>query len=154
MPLSNGLLQKTLRNYKYSLVWLVFYRKFIRDYAKIAVPMTNQFKAQGHAFDWGENQQRNFDKLKEAIATAPLLAIVDPYKPFVLETDASSQAIGAMLLQEGRPVAFESKKPNKAQQNYSTYEHELYTIIHALKKCRHYLYGAQFEILFDHESIK
>ena len=66
-----------------------FYHKFIRDYAKIAVPMTDQLKAQGRAFDWGENQQRSFDKLKVAIATASLLAIVDPYKPFVLEIDAS-----------------------------------------------------------------
>ena len=53
----------------------------------------------------------------------------------MLETDASNRAIGAVLLQDGRPVAYESKKLDRAQQNYSAYERELYAIIHALKKC-------------------
>ncbi|NHV87704.1 hypothetical protein HA385_24290, partial [Escherichia coli] len=56
------------------------------------------------------------------------------------------------MLQEGRPVAFESKKLNSAQRNYSAYEQELFVIVHALKKWRHYLYGAQFEVVFDQES--
>ena len=72
----------------------------------------------------------------------------------MLETDASAKAMGAVLVQDGRPVAFESKKLNRAQQNYSAYERELFAIIHALRKWRHYLYGAKFEIIFDHESIK
>ena len=131
-----------------------FYCKFIQDYAKITVPMTNQLKDKGRSFTWGEEQQHSFDKLKVAIATAPILAIVDPHKPFVVETDASATAIGAVLIQDGRPIAFESKKLNRAQQNYSAYERELFAIVHALKKWRHYLYGATFEVLFDHESIK
>ena len=131
-----------------------FYRKFIRDYAKIAVPMTNQLKDKGRSFTWGEEQQRSFDTLKIAISTAPILAMVDPHKPFVVETDASATAIGAVLIQDARPIAFESKKLNRAQQNYSAYERELFAIVHALKKWRHYLYGARFEVLFDQESIK
>ncbi|MCO5550174.1 hypothetical protein L7F22_003656 [Adiantum nelumboides] len=91
-----------------------FYRKFVRDYAKISVPMTNQLKAQGKTFTWGEAQQRSFEKLKVALASAPILAIVDPTKPFVVEIDASDRAIGAVLLQDGRPIAFESKKLDKA----------------------------------------
>ena len=100
-----------------------FYRKLIHNYAEIVVPMTNQLKAKGRNFFWGEEQQRSFDKLKVAIATAPILAIVNPHKPFVVETNASSTTIGVILLQDGRPIAFESKKLNRAQQNYSTYEH-------------------------------
>ena len=131
-----------------------FYRKYVRDYAKISVPMTNQLKEQGKSFNWGEAQEWSFMKLKVALATTPILAVVDPLKPYVVETDASDKAIGAVLLQEGRPIAFESKKLDRAQQNYSTYERELYAIIYALKKWRHYLYGAKFEVVFDHESIK
>ena len=116
--------------------------------------MTDQLKSKGQNFNWKEEQQHNFDKIKQALATAPILAIVDPTKPFVLETDASDKAIGAVLLQEGRPIAFESKKLDKAQQNYSVYERELYAIIYALKKWRHYLYGAKFEIVFDQQSIQ
>ena len=66
----------------------------------------------------------------------------------MVETDASNFAIGSVLIQKGRPVAFESKKLDRAQQNYSAYE-ELYAIVYALKKWRHYLYGAKFEIVFD-----
>ena len=91
-----------------------FYCKFIRDYANIIVPITNQLKAKGRNFFWGEEQQRNFDKLKVAIATAPILAIVNPHKPFVVETNVSSTTIGAIFLQDGRPIAFESKKLNGA----------------------------------------
>lgn len=57
-------------------------------------------------------------------------------------------------MQGGRPVAFESKKLNCTQRNYSAYEQELFAIVHALKKWRHYLYGATFTIATDHQSIK
>ena len=80
--------------------------------------------------------------------------VVDPCKPFVVEMDASASAVGAVLLQDGCPVAFESKKLNNAQCNYSAYENELYAIVHALKNWRHYLYGATFDVLFYQESIK
>ena len=109
-------------------------------------------KNQGQTFNWGKDQQCNFDKLKVAIAFALILAVVDPHKPFVVETDASDTAIGAVLLQDGHPVAFESKKLDCAQHNYFAYVQELFAIVHALKQWRHYLYGATFEVVFDHES--
>ena len=71
--------------------------------------MTDQLKDKGRKFNWGEDQQRSFDKLKVAVAVAPILAVVDPLKPFVVETVASATAVGAVLLQHGKPVAFESK---------------------------------------------
>ena len=74
--------------------------------------------------------------------------VVDPCKPFVVETDASASAVGAILLQDGHLVYFESKKLNNAQRNYFAYERKLYAIVRALKKWRHYLYGATFDVLF------
>ena len=71
-----------------------------------------------------------------------------------METDASASVVGVVLLQDGHRVAFESKKLNNAQRNYSAYERELYAIVHSLKKWRHYLYGATFDVPFDQESIK
>ena len=68
--------------------------------------------------------------------------------------DASDRAIGVILLQDKKPIAFESKKLDKAQQRYFVYEREIYAYVHALNKWIHCLYGAQFEIVFDHESIK
>ena len=82
----------------------------MRDYGKISVPMTDQLRSKSKEISWGEAQQRSFEKLKVALAVAPILDIVDPNEPFVLETDASGETIGAVLMQGGRPIAFESKK--------------------------------------------
>ena len=62
--------------------------------------MTDQLKGKGKGFKWGTDQETSFQKLKVAVATTPILAIVDPNKPFVVEVDASDRAI--VLLQEGR----------------------------------------------------
>ena len=69
----------------------------------------------------GQEQQHSFDKLKLALATAPLLSVVYLHKPFLVEIDASGMAVGVVLLQDGRLVAYESKKLNEAQRNYSAY---------------------------------
>ena len=71
--------------------------------------------------------------MKQAISSALVLKIVDPRQPFVLETYASNIALGAILSQEGRPVAFESKKLSPSQQNLPVHEQELYAINHSLK---------------------
>ena len=131
-----------------------FYQQYVRDYVKIFVPIIDQLWLKSKEINWGEAPQRRFKKLKVALAVAPILDIVDPNEPFVLETDASEEAIGAVLMQGGRSVAFESKKLDRTQRNYSAYERELLAIIHALKKWRHYLYGATFEVRTDHESLK
>ena len=103
---------------------------------------------------WTTVQQESFDSLKQVVSTAPVLKIVDPEKPFDLETDASGVAVGAVLNQEGRPIAFESKKLTPTQQRWPVHEQELYAIIHALKIWRHYLYGAQFKVYTDHHTLK
>ena len=84
----------------------------------------------------------------------PILAIFKTTKAFVVKINANGKEIASILLQDGKPIAFESKKLNHAHQNYSTYNHELFSIVHALKQWCHYLYGASFEIIFDYESIK
>ena len=84
--------------------------------------MTDQLGSKSKEISWGEAQQRSFEKLKVALAVALILDIVDPNEPFVLETDASGEAIGAILMQGGCPVAFESKKLNCVQRNYAAYK--------------------------------
>jgi len=73
-------------------------------------------------FIWGKNQQESYSALKKAVVIGPVLRIVDPQKPFFLETDASGIAVRGVLLQEGRPVAFESKKLSPSQRNSPTHE--------------------------------
>ena len=85
---------------------------------------------------------------------APSLLLPNPLKPFQVETDASDYAIGAVLYQDGKPIAFESKKLDSAQCRYTVQEKELFAVIHALKTWRHYLYGNHFVVTTDHESLK
>ena len=115
--------------------------------------MTDKLQSKSKEINWVEAQQRSFEKLKVLVAV-PILDIVDPNEPFVLEMDTSGGAIGAILIQGGCLVAFESKKLDCTQENYSTYEQELLAIIHALKKWHHHLYGATFEVWTDCESLK
>ena len=92
--------------------------------------------------------------MKVALVVAPILDIVDSNKPFVLKINANGEGIGAVLMQGGHLVAYENKKLDHTQWNYSAYEQVLLAIIRALKKWFHYLYGVTFEVWRDHESLK
>ena len=80
--------------------------------------MTDQLQSKSKDINWGEAQHKSFEKLRVALAIALILDIVDPQKPFVLETNASGKAIGAILMQGGCQITFESKKLDYTQQNY------------------------------------
>ena len=82
----------------------------MRDYAKISISMIDQLQSKSKDISWGKTQQKNFKKLKVVLAVAPILDIVDPNKLFVLEMDASGEAIGVVLMQGRCLVAFKSKK--------------------------------------------
>src|SRR6185312_14789631 len=92
------------------------------------------------------------------VSSAPCLAIPDPRREFIVHTDASGYATGAVLMQqfdEGlRPIAFLSKKMTPAQRNYPVHEQELLAILNALKAWRHYLGGRPFTVLTDHQSLQ
>ena len=103
---------------------------------------------------WGEAQQQSFKKLKVALVAAPILDIVDPNEPFLLETDASGNAIGAILMQGGHPVAFESKKVDRAHQNYFGLWARVVVDSSCSNKWWRYLYGATYKVWTDHKSLK
>ena len=94
-----------------------------------------------------------FQKLKECLTSAPVLAVPDSGKEFVVCTDASLDGIGAVLMQEGCVIAYESKKLKNHEVNYPTHDLELAAIMHALTKWRHFLLGQRFELHTDHQSL-
>ena len=134
-----------------------YYHKFIRDFSKLSAPLTHLTK-QDVKFEWGPQQQAAFVAIKQAMSSAPVLVLPDPKLPFVVHTDASGYAVGAVLQQDQgkglQPVAFLSKKMLDAETRYPVHEQELLAIIHALSSWRHYLSGAKFTVRTDHKSLQ
>ena len=105
-------------------------------------------------FVWTPAIEEAFNLLKESLLSDPILALPNFSKPFLVTTDASGQAIGGVLTQEGRSIAYESRKLRTHELNYPTHDLELLAIVHALKIWCHYLLGNAFKIKTDHKSLK
>ena len=102
---------------------------------------------------WTDVEQKAFDTMKRVIARDVLLAYPDFSKKFVIHTDASHFQLGAVISQEGKPIAFYSRKLNPAQTRYTTTERELLSIVETLKEFRNILLGYEIEIHTDHKNL-
>jgi hypothetical protein len=136
-----------------------YYRRFVKDFAKIAGPLHNLTKKED-SFVWTGEAQNAFESLKHAFVTAPILRYADFTKPFILETDASNYAMGCILSQyfDGvlHPIAFYSKKFSGSELRWEIHDKELFGIITALRQWRHYLIASQhpIEIYTDHKNLE
>eukprot|EP00253_Pinus_taeda_P032526 PITA_32526 len=129
-----------------------YYRKFAKNYGKIAAPLTTLLKKD--AFSWTPEATKAFENLKEAMCQAPVLATPNFTKTFIVECDASGNGIGVVLMQDERPIAFESR-PIKGKYLHKTiYEKEMLAILHALKKWGPYRMGRHFKVKMDHDSLQ
>lgn len=131
-----------------------FYRKFIKDYSKIAHPMI-RYLQKGCAINQNGPQYIDaFENLKALIISHPILKYPEFDKPFTVSTDASEFAMGALLSQQEQPIAFVSRTLNKHEKKYSTMDKEFLSIVQAVDYFRHYLFGNKFQIVTDHAPIK
>ena len=131
-----------------------FYRKFIRNFSGVSAPMVDTIKGGKKChFVWTNAAEDSFNLLKQKIAQEPVLKFPDFDKIFVIECDASTRAIGRVLSQEGRPIAFFSEKLNEAKQKYSVYDLELYAMVQSLKRWRHYLLPKEFIVFTDNQAL-
>ncbi|KAK1427604.1 hypothetical protein QVD17_16293 [Tagetes erecta] len=130
-----------------------YYRRFIKNFSRIAVPLT-KLTRKNVTFKWGPEQVEAFKTLKEKLTNAPILAIPEGNEDFVVFCDASYTGFGCVLMQRDKVIAYASRQLKVNEIGYPTHDLELGAIIFALKLWRHYLYGARFIIYSDHKSLK
>ena len=136
-----------------------FYRRFIPGYGDISKPLNDLLKKEVK-FDWTLEQQEAFETLQMKFQEAPILQMPDPTKPFVLETDASKYASGAVFWQQDtngdwHPCGYLSKSFTEMERNFKIYDRGLLAIIRALTDWQHYLIGSPHivTILSDHRNL-
>lgn len=133
-----------------------YHRGFIKDFAKLAVPLY-KVTQKGQPFVWGDDQEQAFNDIKSAFTKPPMLALPNSDGRFILDTDASDYAIGAELSQEQdgveRVIAFGSYGLSSEQLNYCTTRKELLAIVRFTRQFRHHLLGRPFLVRTDHSSL-
>ena len=134
-----------------------FYRRFIRDFSKIARPLCRLLE-QDTKFHFDESCQKAFEEIKFRLVEAPIMAKPDWNREFEIMCDASDFAMGAVLGQKDekvfKAIYYASKTFNEAQENYSTTEKEMLAIVFACEKFRPYILGSHVVIHTDHAAIK
>src|SRR6202035_3832910 len=141
------------------------YRRYIKDFAKLALPMTNLLKGspvKGSPIVWTPKEESSFQALKTALTSDPVLRHPRMGQPFIIDPDSSQYCIGAVLQQSFKdpddqirlhPIAFKSKKLTEREHNYSAQERELLAVKHALNHWRHIVEGSEIHIRTDHASL-
>jgi hypothetical protein len=130
-----------------------YYRRFIAGFLKIAHPITS-LQRKEKKFQWTEECEESFQRLKQLLTSAPILRIANPNMDFMVCIDVCKEGLGGVLIQHGFVICYESKKLKEHEKNYATHDLELAAIIHTLRKWRHCLMGRRFELRTYHNGLK
>ena len=132
-----------------------YHRSFVRQFADIAAPLYGVIGK--NKFQWGEEQEISFCKLKQALTHPPVMALPNGRDSFILDTDASDVAIGAELLQvqngEEKVITYGSYALAKEQRKYCATRKDLLAVVRFTRQFRYYLLGRPFEVRTDHSSL-
>ncbi|GFU85611.1 retrovirus-related Pol polyprotein from transposon 297 [Trichonephila clavipes] len=147
---------ENLRELRSFLGLCTYYRKFVKGFSNIARPL-HKLTESKQKFQWTKECEDSFLQLKEALTSSSILIYPQPDKPFILDTDASNESVGAVLSQEidgqEQVVAYWSKCLSKSERNYCVTRKELLAIVKAIEHFHHYLYGQKFLLRTDHASL-
>ncbi len=136
-----------------------YYRRFVKDFAEIAKPLTELTKKEHlRSFTWTPACQAALDRLKTCLLGADVMGYPVDDAPFILDTDASEHSIGAVLsqLQDGRErvIAYGSRTLNKAERNYCVTDRELLAVKVFVEQYKHFLLGRHFSVRSDHQALR
>lgn len=138
---------KTIKALREFLGLIGYYRRFIKDYGKMARPLTNLLKK--GQFAWSSQASEAMAKLKKAITTAPVLSLLEFIQRFHIECDALGRGVRAVLTQNKRPIAYFNKALSEGSLSKSIYEKELMSLVLAIQHWRPYLLGQKFMMHTD-----
>lgn len=134
-----------------------YYRRHIPEFAKLARPLT-RLTSKSVRFAWDADAEDAFSALKEKLVSAPILKFPDFTRPFILTTDASKHAVGAILSQvfdgQEHPIAFASRQLSTAEQKYGATEQECLAVVWGVRHFRCYVYGRSFQVITDCRALK
>ncbi|KAD6118885.1 hypothetical protein E3N88_10156 [Mikania micrantha] len=130
-----------------------YYRRFIANFSKIAVPLTS-LTQKDKPYVWGSQQKEAFQTLKHKLCNAPILTLPNGNDDFVVYCDASNQGLGFVLIQRGKVIAYASRQLKIHEKNYKTHDLELGVVVFALKIWRQYLYGTKCVVFTDQKSLQ
>lgn len=148
---------KSLKELMSFLQMCSWYRRFISNFSDLARPLTNLMKKNAH-WTWGEEQEKAYVELKQRLTATPILRQANDKLPYIVKTDASNYALGAVLVQgegpEEHPVEYASRLLTAAERNYSTTEREALAVVWALTKFRGYIDSLPVTVVTDHQALK
>ena len=127
--------------------------KFIPNLSEIDGPLREIMKKNVHFF-WEKPQEKSFQTLKELCSTSPVLAYYDVNKEVTIQCDASSYALGGVLLQDGKPIAYTSRSMTETEKRYAQIEKEMLAIVHSCKKFHQYIFGKLVKVESDHKPLQ
>ena len=122
-----------------------YYRRFVEGFSRISSPMT-KLTQKGVKFKWSDECEQSFQRLKDILISAPVLALLVGGVKFTVYSDASLQGLGCVLMQDQRVIAYASRQLKRHERKYPVQDLELATVILILKLWRHYLYGEKCKI--------
>ncbi|GKA45289.1 putative reverse transcriptase domain-containing protein [Tanacetum coccineum] len=130
-----------------------YYRRFIEGFSLISKPLT-KLTQKNKKYEWGKDEEEAFELFKQKLCYAPILALPEGSKDFVVYCDASLKGFGAVLMQREKVIAYASRQLRTHEENYTTHDLELGAVIFALRLWRHYLYGTKCVVYTDHKSLQ
>ena len=143
---------KTKRQLRRFLGMVNYYRDMWRRRSHTLAPLT-QMSSDKAKFKWGPEQQKAFEEIKRIMSRETILAFPDFSKEFHVYTDASDYQLGAVIMQDNKPLAFYSRKLTGAQSRYTTGEQELLSIVETLREFKNILWGQQVIVHTDHKNL-